>query len=55
MEHRTQQLIKRLAFLGYRPFEIQRILNEANSGEAIVLTLEKYEQLGSQYLIAYSK
>ena len=55
MDIRTQQLLKRLAFLGYYPFEISRILQEANSGSGIIPTLEKYEQLGAHYKHSYSK
>jgi hypothetical protein len=55
MEQRTQQLLKRLSFLGYHSFEIRRILQEAHSGDGIVSTLEKYEQLASKYLHSYSK
>ncbi|WP_197470605.1 hypothetical protein [Anaerosporomusa subterranea] len=55
MEQRTQQLLKRLSFLGYHSFEIRRILQEAHSGDGIVSTLEKYEQLASKYLQSYSK
>ncbi|MDU4962207.1 MAG: hypothetical protein E6X17_16235 [Sporomusaceae bacterium] len=55
MEQRTEQLLKRLSFLGYRSFEIRRILQEAQHNGGIVSTLEKYEQLGSHYLHAYSK
>ena len=55
MEIRKQQLLKRLAFLGYRAFEIQRILLEASNGEAVIPTLEKYERLGLQYAYMYSK
>jgi hypothetical protein len=55
MDIRTQQLLKRLAFLGYYPFEISRILQEANGGSGIIPTLEKYEQLGAHYKHSYSK
>lgn len=55
MEQRTEQLLKRLSFLGYRSFEIRRILQEAHNSGGIIPTLEKYEQLGSHYLQAYSK
>lgn len=55
MEQRTEQLLKRLSFLGYRSFEIRRILQEANNGTGVIATLEKYEQLGSEYINSYSK
>jgi hypothetical protein len=55
MENRTEKILKRLAFLGYREFEIRRILQEASNGGAFFSTLEKYEQLGSRYLTMYSK
>ncbi len=55
MEQRTQQLLKRLSFLGYNSLEIGRILQEARSSGGLLSTLEKYEQLGSRYLQLYSK
>ena len=55
MEQRTQELLKRLSFLGYRSFEIHRILQEANCGAGVISTLEKYEQLGSKFILSYSK
>ena len=54
MENNINKLLKRLAFLGYKGFEIKRILQEARNG-GVLSTLEKYEQLGSLYLNTYSK
>ena len=67
MEWRIKQLIKRLNFLGYCSFEIKSIIKDAigndsildinNTEEAslLVANLERYEQLGSFYLLTYSK
>lgn len=55
MEQRAQQLLKRLAVLGYHSYEISRILQEANSSHGMIETLEKYEQLGSNFNRIYSK
>lgn len=65
MEQRIKDLQKRLAFLGYRAFQVDRIVQEAvgdSSGRAnqaqsrkLVRTLEKYEKLGLRYLQTYSK
>jgi hypothetical protein len=64
MEQRIEQLFKRLNFLGYCAFETQSIIQEAtgNDKERNVIpcietinVLEKYEKLGTNYLLAYSK
>lgn len=55
MEQRTQQLLKRLSFLGYNSFEIRRMLDEAYHSDGLIPTLEKYERLGSRYMHHFSK
>jgi hypothetical protein len=66
MDSRTKRLVKRLTQLGYRPFQIKIIIREAigvdnlNSADPsqylqVFKALEKYEQLGSTYMEAYSK
>jgi hypothetical protein len=67
MEWRIKQLLKRLNFLGYCPFEIKNIVRDAigndrildirDTPEAYLLVrhLEYYEQMGSFYLRTYSK
>lgn len=67
MEWRINQLIKRLNFLGYCSFEIESIVKDAIGNDSIldvnnmeetsllVRHLEHYEQLGSSYLLTYSK
>lgn len=63
---RIISLVKRLSFLGYCTFEIENIIKEAigigfNDGlsdiqeAAVIQHLERYEQLGLNYLQAYSK
>lgn len=63
---RILSLIKRLTFLGYCAFEIERIIKEAIGIEiisnlsatqevAVIQHLEMYEQLGLRYLQTYSK
>lgn len=56
MEQRLQHLVQRLAFIGYRPHEITHIV-KASSGDKNLLVgqLERYEQLGLQYLQNYSQ
>ena len=56
MEQRLQYLVQRLSFLGYRPHEISNIVKSApNDGVGLVGELERYEQLGLQYLHNYSQ
>lgn len=56
MEQRLQYLVQRLSFLGYRPHEINNIVKSApNDGVGLVGELERYEQLGLQYLHNYSQ
>jgi hypothetical protein len=66
INERIDMLLKRLAFLGYYPFQMKQIIQEAiGSGSfeetnyiqriQIITALEKYEKLGSEYLCAYSK
>jgi hypothetical protein len=64
MEQRVEQLFKRLNFLGYCGFAMKSIIQEAigNAKGAIfipssetITILEKYEKLGSDYLLEYSK
>ena len=64
MEQRTDELYKRLSFLGYCQFQIKNIVREATSivnhdgaslDDLIVCTLEKYEKLGYDYVLTYSK
>jgi hypothetical protein len=56
MDQRLQYLVRRLAFLGYRPHEINHIV-KSSSGDNTVLMgqLERYEQLGLNYLHNYSQ
>ena len=56
MEQRLQHLVQRLAFIGYRPHEINHIV-KSSSGDKNLLVgqLERYEQLGLQYLQNYSQ
>ena len=56
MEQRLQYLVQRLSFLGYRPHEINNIVKSAPNGDVeLVGKLERYEQLGLQYLHNYSQ
>jgi hypothetical protein len=66
MDHRITKLLKRLAFLGYCSFEIKNILQEITGQDGfeaisfsksadVIKHLEMYEQLGQNYLQAYSK
>ncbi|HMM19795.1 MAG TPA: hypothetical protein PKA10_03575 [Selenomonadales bacterium] len=66
MEFRIRELSRKLSFLGYRNFEIRRMLETATGTErpdpgnrrqcrAAVAVLEKYERLGSRYMRTYSK
>lgn len=66
MELRIKQLIKRLAFLGYCTFEINKIIRHVtgsdelnlltvSQGSAVIGCLEMYEKLGQTYLQNYSK
>ncbi len=65
-EQYANKLYKRLIFLGYRPFEIKRMVEEtigtynfegANSQQRIaaIKAMQRYEKLGSQFLELYSK
>ena len=66
IEERIKIVFKQLLFLGYQGFQIKQIIEEAighyswekNNQEQnvqILLNLEKYKNLGNEYLIAYSK
>ncbi len=66
MEQRIRNLIQRLTFLGYCAFEIKDIIFDAIGtdcvknlnfiqGAEVIGHLEKYEQLGVDYLQEYSK
>lgn len=66
MEYRITKLLKRLAFLGYCSFEIKNIVQEVvgpdgfeaisfSKSAELIKHLEMYEQLGQNYLQAYSK
>ena len=56
MEQRLQHLVRRLAFIGYRQHEINHIVKSSTSDKtALVGQLERYEQLGLQYLNNYSQ
>jgi len=56
MEQRLQNLVQRLSYLGYRPHEINNIVkSEPNSDVELIGKLERYEQLGLQYLHNYSQ
>lgn len=66
MEQQIKKLLNRLAFLGYGSFEIKSIFRYAAGSECldemnytqlkrVKAHLEKYEQLGSNFVAAYSK
>lgn len=56
MENRLQHLLRRLALLGYRPHEINRIVHSANGSDTeLVGHLERYTQLGLHYVNNYSQ
>jgi hypothetical protein len=56
MEQRFQDLVQRLGFLGYRTHEIDNIVKSSADGDAeLIGQLERYEQLGQQYLYDYSR
>jgi hypothetical protein len=66
MEKRITELSKRLVVLGYDSYQIKTIVKDAvgserltryNSNEKgrLISSLEKYVDLGSNYLRAYSK
>ena len=56
MEQRLQHLVQRLTVIGYRPHEISNIVKStAGSNVEMVGQLERYEQLGLQYLHNYSQ
>ena len=66
MEFQVRQLVKRLNHLGYRGYEIGRIVKEAvgserldmnNHGQCVaaVAVMRKYERLGRNYMHQYSK
>lgn len=66
MEQRLKELLRRLTFLGYRSFEIRNIIREATGNcdfalmsktqhKQVIRHLERYEQLGLNFLQAYSK
>ncbi|EGO62411.1 hypothetical protein [Acetonema longum] len=66
MDQQMKRLLKRLTFLGYCSFQIQSIVTEAIGNNSfseitssqraeVIRRLEMYEQLGSNYLEAYSK
>ena len=56
MEQKFQYLMQRLSQLGYRPHEISNIVKSSIGGKAeLVGQLERYEQLGIDYLQNYSQ
>lgn len=56
MEQKVQQLIQRLAQIGYQPFEINQIMNASGGNKTAQLKqLKRYEHLGKQYLHHYSQ
>jgi hypothetical protein len=66
INQRINELFKKLAFLGYYQFQMNNIIKEAigttkleEADQAqqvrVINFLEKYEKLGSDYLLAYSK
>ena len=56
MEQKSQYLMQRLSQLGYRPHEINNIVQSSIGGKAeLVGQLERYEQLGLDYLQNYSQ
>lgn len=56
MEKKFQYLMQRLSQLGYRPHEISNIVKSSIGGKAeLVGQLERYEQLGIDYLQNYSQ
>ncbi len=66
MNQRIKQLISRLSLFGYCTFEIKSIIKDAIGIEcidnlnitqrvAVINHLEKYEQLGLNFLQTYSK
>jgi hypothetical protein len=62
-----KQLVKRLAWLGYTAFEISAIVKDAVGDDEIgddicavkagqiISQLKRYEQLGAEYMLTYSK
>ena len=60
MEPTINTLFKRLSFLGYGSYEIDNIVKSAEADDddvsaAVFTALEKYVQLGTDYLDSYSK
>jgi hypothetical protein len=65
IEENIRQLLKKLIFLGYQRFQIKSIINEAleqqlwendyRQNVQVMIALQKYEQLGNEYLLSYSK
>ena len=56
MEQRLQHLVQRLTVIGYRPHEINSIVRSSvGSNVELIRHLERYEQLGLQYLQDYSQ
>ena len=56
MEQRLQHLVHRLSLLGYRSHEINNIVKSTVGGQPeLIGQLERYEQLGLDYLQNYSQ
>ena len=56
MEQKRQYLVQCLTQLGYRPHEINNIVKSSIGGKAeLIGQLERYEQLGLDYLQNYSQ
>ncbi len=66
IEEDIKQLLKRLTFLGYKNSQIRNIVSEAvgqqpwmkrshRQNAKVMRTLQKYEKLGNEYLVSYSK
>ena len=65
IEH-IKTALKRLSFLGYHRFQVKQIIEEAigqhiwekdnhDQNIQILIKLEEYEKLGTDYLLTYSK
>ncbi len=66
IEENIKRLLKRLMFLGYKPFQIRNIVSEAvgeqpwmkksrRQNARVMKTLQKYEKLGNEFLVSFSK
>ena len=66
IDEHIRGLLKRLIFLGYQRFQIRNIIDEAigqnpwlkksySQNVQVAIALQKYEKLGNEYMLAYSK